>query len=99
MTADPALNEAVLWAPHVVMVSPRDWVMFYWSDQLEPEQPKRGLRRADSQDLWNWTRWEKTPDAEQRQSRWPRSLPFCETAIDGCCTPSDVTLPFVDRSW
>lgn len=66
MTADPALNEAVLWAPHIVTASPGDWVMFYWAGELEPEQPQRGLRRADSRDLWSWRRWEQTPDAGER---------------------------------
>jgi arabinan endo-1,5-alpha-L-arabinosidase len=56
MVADPELDELVLWAPHILDLSSGDsqrYVMHYWTES-EP----RGLRRAESRNLWEWERVE-----------------------------------------
>jgi len=50
-------DEQVLWAPHVFARAPGAWTMYYWAGSSETMQPyRRGLRRADSTDLVNYTR-------------------------------------------
>ncbi len=55
LVADAASGEEVLWAPFVLERSPGRWSMFYYADRLGAD-PMRGSRRADSSDLWHWTR-------------------------------------------
>ena len=44
-------DEMAIWAPHVVEVSDGHWVMYYF-----PNAPDGLIRRADSSDLYHWTR-------------------------------------------
>lgn len=44
-------DETAIWAPHVVEVSPSHWAMYYF-----PNAPDGRIRRADSDDLFHWTR-------------------------------------------
>ncbi len=55
LVADPRSNEKVLWAPYVVEPQPGRWSLFYYADLLD-DDPMRGLRRAESTDLWHWQR-------------------------------------------
>lgn len=44
-------DETAIWAPHVVEVSRSHWAMYYF-----PNAPDGRIRRADSDDLFHWTR-------------------------------------------
>jgi hypothetical protein len=68
-----ARNELVLWAPHVVEWEPWHWIMFYWGEWIHPQDPWRGIRRADSTDLWHWTKFEtgSTPEVRPAGGRDP----------------------------
>jgi arabinan endo-1,5-alpha-L-arabinosidase len=65
LVADPRMNEAVLWAPHVVEASAGRWALFYYADLLDGD-PTRGVRRAESTDLWHWQRVEATASPRAR---------------------------------
>jgi len=66
LTADPALNESALWAPHVVYRDGDYWTMYYAAGVGDGESPARTLRRADSADLVHWVRAESTPTPSER---------------------------------
>ena len=44
-------DEMAIWAPHVTEVSPGRWAMYYF-----PNAADGRIRRADSDDLYHWTR-------------------------------------------
>lgn len=52
LVADAAARESFIWAPHVVPREGGGWLMHYFSAAVDG----RGIRRADSDDLWSWTR-------------------------------------------
>jgi beta-fructofuranosidase len=64
--ADDALDELVVWAPHVVEWRPGNYVMYYWGEWLKPNDLWRGIRRADSTNLVHWSKLETAPDPSVR---------------------------------
>lgn len=64
-------NEGVIWAPHVVAISPSRWSMYYYAGPATPDPVPRFIRRADSNDLWTWTRLQLPPDQRPPGGRDP----------------------------
>lgn len=55
LVADARASEKVLWAPYVIEREPGHWTLAYYADLLD-DDPTRGVRLADSEDLWHWQR-------------------------------------------
>ncbi len=65
LVADTRMNEKVLWAPYVIEREPGHWTLLYYADLLD-DDPTRGLRLAESTDLWHWQRVRATASPSAR---------------------------------
>ena len=79
LVSDARMNEKVLWAPYVVEREPGRWTLLYYADLID-EDPIRGVRLAESTDLWHWQRVAATalPSARPPGGRDPFALPVAD---------------------